>query len=171
MVYDMSEGFWSRWIMFNFPYTFKDKEEYLKMDDKTNIKLKDSNIIEKISTPSELSGLLNRFLQGYERLKNKGEFSNSIGTQAIKTFWIRKSNSFMAFAMDNLIEDYEGVITKKEMRRRYSIYCKEHKIVGKSDMIIKRVIQELYGAIEDRKIIGEYPNSEQTSVWSGLKWK
>lgn len=171
MVYDTSEGFWSRWILFNFPYTFKDANEYQQIQDKTNVKLKDNNIIDKITYPEELSGLLNNFLDGYDRLKANKCFSSSKSSEEIKTMWIRKANSFMAFAMDMIEEDVDSIIIKKEMRKRYSQYCKQHKLVGKSDIVIKRVLQELFGANEDRIMIGEYPHNEQAYVWQGVKWK
>jgi len=171
MVYDLSEGFWSRWILFEFPYTFRDEEDYNNLKDKTNIKIKDPTIIDKITSSEELSGLLNQFLDGYDRLKKKGTFSNSKGTKSIKEFWIRKSNSFMAFAMDLLEEDSDCTIPKKEIRRRYSQYCKKHKIMGKSDFVIKRVLQELFGANEERVRVGNYPDNEVVHVWQGVKWK
>lgn len=171
MVYDLSEGFWSRWILFNFPYTFKDKEEFNNLKDKLYVKVKDPFIIDKIVSSEELSGLLNQFLDGYDRLKQNNGFSSSKGTEEIKNYWIRKANSFMAFAMDKLVDDVESHISKKELRKRYSNYCKEHKLLGKSDIVIKRVLQEMFGTNDEKINVGQYPNNEQIWVWQGVKWK
>ena len=74
----------------------------------------------------------------------------------------------MAFCLDQIEDDYERYISKKSLRKKYTAYCKEHKINVKSDFIVKKVLQELYGVSEERKeILGE----TWEWVWSGVKWK
>jgi putative DNA primase/helicase len=165
MVYDTSRGFWDRWVLLEFPFCFVNKEEYDKAEDKSKLKIRDENIIEKITTEEELSGLLNKFLDGLTRLMLNRNFSLTKGTDEIKTLWIRKSNSFIAFCMDMLEEDYDGKISKKDLRKRYSHYCKEYKINSKSDFVIKRVLQDTYGANESQ----EWDSKDRS--WEGIKWK
>lgn len=168
MVYDNTKGFWDRWVLLEFPYTFIPKDQYDLAKDKANLKLRDDGIIEKISTPIELSGLLNKFLDGLDRLLQNKSFSSTKGSEEIKTLWIRKSNSFTAFALDMLVDEYDGFISKKELRKKYIEYCKLHKILPKSDFVIKKVMQEVYGASDERKNLG---NIEWEWVWSGIQWK
>lgn len=166
--YDNSRGFWDRWILLEYPYTFVSKEEYKENKDNPNIKLRDENIIDKITTPTELSGLLNRFLDGLNDITTNRNFSTSKGTEEVKTMWIRKSNSVMAFCMDMIEEEYDSFITKKQFRKRYVEYCKKHKIQVKSDYVIKRTLSEMFGASEDRKdVFGK----GYDRVWDGIKWK
>jgi putative DNA primase/helicase len=113
MVYDMTRGFWDRWVLLEFPYTFVPEEEYNKTTDKSLIKIRDEGIIEKISTPGEMSGLLNQALLGLNRLMTSKGFSFTLGTEEVKSKWIKKSNSFMAFCYDHIEEDSDGIITKK----------------------------------------------------------
>jgi len=167
MVYDNSKGFWDRWVLLEFPYTFITKEEYEKLIDKTNFKIRDEDIIEKITTTKEMSGLLNNFLDGLDRLNKNRDFSNTLGSDEIKNIWIRKSNSFTAFCMDNLESEYDTYISKKDMRKKYYEYCKKHKITQKSDYVIKRVLEELYGVVEcNKEIFGKWDKA-----WDGIKWK
>jgi putative DNA primase/helicase len=176
MVYDTSKAFWDRWVLLEFPFTFMNKEEIEKSSDKNNLKLRDEDIIEKISTPEEMSGFLNRCLDGLDRLIINKTFSSTKGSEDIKNLWIRKSNSFMAFALDRLTGDYDSEISKKKLRKEYLEYCKEHKINPKSDFVIKKVLQENFGISEERH---EIRNPEPLSgekegwhwVWSGIKWK
>lgn len=170
-VYDTSRGFWDRWILLEFPYTFVTKEEFESSKDKKLLKVKDENIINKIITAGELSGLLNQALDGLQRLNNNKKFSMTKGTNQIKELWIRKANSFIAFAFDFIEEDYDKHITKKEMRKHYSNYCKKHGVMGKSDFVIKKVLQEMFGANDERITIGKYPDNESIWVWQGVKWK
>jgi putative DNA primase/helicase len=171
MVYDNSKGFWDRWVLLEFPYTFLPQDEIDMAKDKTNLKLRDPNIIDKITTQEELSGLLNKFLEGLERIKKQKDFSYTKGSEYIKNLWIRKSNSFMAFCSDKIEEDYDGVIVKKELRKKYVEYCKIHKVVPKTDFVMKRTLQEMFGASEDKIQNSEMFLGKQEHVWTGVKWK
>lgn len=164
MVYDTSKGFWDRWVLIEFPFSFVTKEEIDKATDKSKLKLRDESIIERITTEEEMSGLLNKFLDGLARLMIQKGFSVTKGTEEIKTLWIRKSNSFIAFCMDKIEEDYDGKISKKDLRKRYAVYCKKHGVSTKSDFVVKRVLQENYGA-------NEMQGHDSERYWEGIKWK
>ena len=166
-VYDYSDGFWERWILLEFPYKFVDKSVYDSSKDKKNLKIRDTNIIEKITSKEEMSGFLNKALEGLQRCLVNKKFSYTIGTEEIKNKWIRMSNSFMAFCMDNIVEDYESKITKRKLRNMYKKYCSKHKIKGVGDKSIKATLQEMFGASEDRVVmeIGKYAEH----VWTGIK--
>jgi len=169
MVYDLTRAFWDRWVLIEFPFTFVTRAEYNSTPDKSLLRIRDENIIEKITTEEELSGLLNKFLTGLTRLIMTKDFSLTKGTKEIKDLWIRKSNSFIAFCMDYLEEDYDSKISKKELRKRYSQYCKTHKIPSKSDFVIKRVLQDMFGANE---IQGEFTFGKSWDrFWEGIKFK
>jgi putative DNA primase/helicase len=174
MVYDLSRGFWERWILLDFPYYFADKYLFDKTleKDRVNWKIKDDDILNKITTQEELSGLLNKFLDGLDRLILNNKFSTTIGSEEIKNTWIRRANSFISFCMDKLEGDFETHLSKKELRQEYNKYCKYHKVSGKSDKMIKTVLQEMFGVSEDRinqtTKLGDY-NYEW--CWTGIKWK
>jgi putative DNA primase/helicase len=169
MVYDSSRGFWDRWILLEFPFTFVPKDEYDRAEDKSLLKIRDEEIIQKIVTPEELSGFLNECLNALDRLLKQRHFSTTEGSEEVKTKWIRKSNSFMAFCLDKLEGCYEGKIRKRDLRQCYSNYCKEHKLVSKSDIVIKIVLQELYGVVEERIETSEL--NIRDWYWLGVKFK
>jgi len=171
MVYDLTKGFWDRWILLDFPYTFVTQDEYDKSEDKTRLKIKDDDIITKISTPEELSGLLNQAILGLNRLKENKRFSNTRGSEEVKSTWIRKSNSFIAFCWDNIIDEYDGRISKKELRKKYAGYCKQHKIPPKSEFVVKKVLQENYGAVEVRGHFSGDLENIRNDNWEGIQWK
>jgi putative DNA primase/helicase len=166
MVYDNSKGFWDRWVVLEFPYTFVPQHELENAPDKTNLKLRDESIIEKITTLQEMSGLLNQFLSGLDRILDNKGFSCTTGSDEIKKLWIRKSNSVMAFCLSHVEDHYDSYITKKEFRKRYTEFCKSHKITARSDFVIKRTLEELFGASEgQREVVGRWDR-----VWEGVKW-
>lgn len=168
MVYDLSKGFWDRWILMEFPHTFVTQSEYDEAKDKSFLRIKDPDIIKKITTDEELSGLLNQFLKGLQRVIKMKVFSISRGTEEVKNMWIRKANSFIAFAMDKIEEQSNGRISKKDLRKEYSVYCKKHKVSTKSDIVIKRTLEEMFGSIEGvhNDNLGKYDR-----IWEGIKWK
>lgn len=165
-VYDMSKGFWSRWVLLEFPYEFIKKEDYEKLSEPEREfkKIIDVNHIDKITTSGELSGLLNKALDGLDTLRKNKDFSYTTGSQEIKDFWIRKSNSFLAFCYDCVKEDENGFITKRDLRKHFSKYCKSLKLKGAGDTEIKANLEDLYGVIDSRKVV----NGEQEHVWVGI---
>ena len=168
-VYDHTDGFWDKWILLEFPYKFESKKVYDKIpiDERKMVKLKDPKIIDNIASDIELSGLLNKALDGLHRLLKNKSFSQTRGSKEIKDIWIRKSDSFSAFCIDTIEEHYDSFITKKDLRKRYFRYCKQHKLKGSGDKGIKITLEERYGVIESRK----YLHDEQERVWEGIKFK
>jgi len=169
MVKDMTKGFWERWILLDFPYTFITKEEYDKAnaEERMFLKIKDDDILIKISEPEEMSGLLNEAISGLHRLVGNNKFSTTEGSEEVKQRWIRKSNSFIAFCFDKIEDSPEGKISNKVLRKKYSEYCRLHKISPKSIFVIKKNLQEEYGAIEIRTL----DFGASSNVWEGIKWK
>jgi len=164
-VYDFSRGFWERWVLFEFPYTFVKQENYDKITEKKeNFKVMDPFIIDKLTTEEELSGLLNESLIALDRLLQQKDFSYSVSIEEIKKFWVRKSDSFTAFAMDHLEDSYEGIINKAFLRKIFNKYCKKHKIKGASDKNIKAVLEEMFGATESQESSGN-----RVRIWEGIK--
>jgi phage/plasmid-associated DNA primase len=165
----MSKGFWSRWIVIEFPFEFIPENEYNNMDvtKRDMKKILDPYHIEKIISEDEFSGLLNKALDCLDRIRENKVFSYSKGTEEIKKFWIRKSDSFIAFCFDNLEEDAESEITKKELRKSYHKYCAEHKLKGCSDKAMAITLQEMFGVIDNKR----YHNGITTYLWEGIKLK
>ena len=170
-VYDYSDGFWERWILLEFPYYFADEDIYndTKEENRKNWRVKNPNIISEITTATELSGFLNQAIIGLHRLFNNKKFSYSTGTEEVKNKWIRKADSFMAFCMDSLEPSYENKIRKKDLRKKYHKYCKDHKVPGVSDISIKITLQEMFGVIDDYVSIDGF--SGQEYCWIGVKLK
>ena len=163
-VYDTTDGFWTKWVLLQFPYKFVTQKEYNSTEDKSKLKIIDTDIIEKISTPEELSGLLNLALDSLDRILQQKDFSYSKGTKEVREMWIRQSDSFSAFCMDCLEESSEGKVLKKDLRKKYHIYCKKHRVRGSSDKVIKITLENNFGVIESR-------NMENGYFWEGITFK
>lgn len=168
-IYDMTEGFWSKWVLIDFPYKFISQEEYNKLDNKDRVdkKIIDIDIINKLTTQEELSGLLNVALDSLKVIIKQKDFSVSKGTKEVKDLWIRKSDSFMAFCIDDIEEDEESQISKDDLRKAYNKYIRKHKSKGirvASDKGIKATLSEKYGVWDSQ-------DSERVYYWNGIKFK
>ena len=165
--YDVSLAFWSRWCILEFPFTFLPVDEFdsLPEAERQNVKIADKDIIPKLTTPEELSGLLNAGLDGLARLFKQGDVSQTKSTEEIKKFWIRQSDSFQAFLLDCCsFDDYDVVMTKKELAAAYEAYCKFHKVRAASSKHIRNLLNS-WGIFDDRVTI----NGKVERVWYGIK--
>jgi len=172
-VYDSSDGFWERWLLFEFPYKFVDQKVYdlLSDEDKKNCKIKDVNIINKITSKEEMSGLLNKALDGLQRLLDNQCFSYSKSLTEVKDMWVRKSDSFEAFCIDNINEQFDAYVPKKIIRKMFVNYCKEHNLKGASDVAIKARLENEFGVTEDRIDLKMFGFSEREHCWNGINLK
>lgn len=165
---DLTPAFFNRWQYFDFPYCFLPQDEInkLKEKDKANVKLRDPTIIKKLTTSEELSGLLNWALEGLDRLLKQSNFSSSETWQEVKDMWLRRSDTAMAFILDSVIEAYDDYIIKKDFRKKYAQYCKEHRIKPVLDKSLRNTLT-VFGASEERLSIA----GNQTYVWSGISFR
>ena len=164
---DKTVAFFNRWILVDFPYTFVSKQEFDSYNDNKLLKIADPDIVAKLTSEVELTGLLNWALEGLDRLFLNNGFSHSKTTENVKEMWLRRSDSFAGFLMDELVEDWDSMISKGELRRAYSLYCRSHKLTGVSDISIKITLSTTWGVIEDR-YRGE---GSQIPYWKGIKFK
>ena len=170
-VYDYSDGFWERWLLIEFPYKFVNQDVYDKAteEERKMWKIKDPEIIDKITDAGEMSGLLNMAVLGLHRILKEKKFSYTTGTAEVKNKWIRMADSFMAYCMDNLVEDYDARVTKKELRQRYKKYCATHKVGGVSDKAIKATLQEMFGCMDE--FVTPSGICNQQWCWTGVRFK
>lgn len=168
--YDTTPAFWNRWILLEFPYTFLSQKEMENRGRDDSVKLADPNIIEKLTTPDELSGLLNEALDGLDRLRKQGDFSYSKNTEEVKNMWIRKSDSFASFFMDRCKKAFGSYIKKEDLSKAYLEYCAKHNLKPMGTHSIKYTL-EYNGCWEDRKVEYDDTHNDRSyvRVWFGLE--
>lgn len=170
ITYDLSDGFFRRWLIIDFPYRFLDPEDIQEIpeEERGNVKLKDPEIINKLIDTIELSGFLNWCLDGYERLKYQKRFTNGQTIQNVKKTWIRKSSSIQAFIMDYVEENFSGIIYKIEFKQKYLEYCKRHKLKVFGDKAIKNALTKEFAVQEVRPW---NDGNSRPEAWEGIRFK
>lgn len=170
---DFSNAFWERWVFLVFPFTFEPQEvldelkKTLSEKEFSKYKLRDPDIVQKIITQEELDGLLNLALEGLKRLKENRKFTSSKSAEETKQMWIREADSFHAFCLENIEQEPDYCIVKKELKKRYQKYCKQHRCVPETDKSMLHTLTRFFGAMDDRRVI----EGEQEYIWDGICFK
>jgi len=175
---DLTDAFFNRWIILDFKFQFRLQKEYDVMvkehkegklsDEEFRLyKLADPSIIKKITSKEEMDGLLIWALDGLKRLLDSGDFSSKNTTKMVRDIWIRKSDSFMAFCMDCIEEDYDSYVIKKDLSAAYSQYCKRFELKPCTSKWIKGILEGNYGASSGQTTL----DSDRVWIWSGIKLK
>lgn len=173
---DLTDAFFNRWIILDFKFQFRLKKEYdiicqeykdnkIEEADFKLYKLADPSKIKKITSKEEMDGLLIWALDGLQRLLDSGDFSSSNTTQMVRELWIRKSDSFMAFCMDCIEENYDSYIIKKDLSAAYSQYCKRHELKPCNGRWIKTILEGNYGSSSAQRNLDD----ERPHVWTNIK--
>lgn len=173
--YDTTDAFWERWVYFRFPFTFLPQEDIEKKkkeepeSEHWKYKLRDPDIVEKLCTPNELSGLLNKAIEGLHRVRESKRFTTSRSAEEVKWFWICESDSFLAFALQHIQQEFDSCVTKEDMRKAYQLFCKVNKVIPESEKSMKRTLLRNFAVLDDdaRRTI----NDEQERVWGGVAFK
>jgi hypothetical protein len=106
-------------------------------------------------------------LEGFDRLLKTSGFSYSKNTKEVEKLWLRKSSSFTGFCMDCLEEEYSSIISKKDLRYKYVIYCRKNKLRIATDKIIKNHLETSFGCYDSQKTI----DGVRERFWEGINFK
>lgn len=168
MSYDISSGFWQRWLLITLPYTFwyDHQIEAVPDNEKHKYKTRIDDIIEKITTADELEGLLNLALKGLDDVLGGNSYSYKYTSEEVQTLWVRESDSFAAFFMDCCEIKYDHRIKKQELKKAYSKYCRDHKLKLLGDKRIKAHLEE-NGCFDERVT----SMGEDFYVWDNIGFK
>jgi P4 family phage/plasmid primase-like protien len=137
-------AFWNRINLRNFTKKYGGKP---KPDDPKELQA-------KLTTPDELSGILNWGLEGLKRLKANGwRFSNAKSLEEVRESYKRKSDPVWAFLNEYVIEDFEAVVSKEDLWNAFRKYCKQESIPMISrDLFFKTVPEKVKVTSEYRKV-------------------
>jgi putative DNA primase/helicase len=137
----------------------------LSDEEKTKVRLKDPDIMSKLTTSEEMSGLLNEALLGLDRLLNQKDFSSTLSSRQLEELWQRKSNSIVSFIKEYVIEDETTEVTKDDFRKVYYKYCRQYGLPVASDKEIKHELNQQIDSYDTFQPHG----GRKTAVWTGFR--
>lgn len=167
--YDITRGFFRRWLILECPFRFCDADELKDFKAKgiKNVKLKDTEIIDKISSDEEFSGLFNFALAGLRRILKNKSFSTCGSVDSIKEKWMRSSNSLFAFCEDAIEKDSDKYVLKEDFQVAYNNYCNEHGLKIEGSKFSHQYLTRDMSAVESRPFI----DGEKKRIWKGIGFK
>jgi putative DNA primase/helicase len=130
---DESYAFFRRWILLSFPNTFEGD-------------LCNSNIIEDITTPEELSGFFNWAMEGLQRLLTNGDFSYGKTVEDVAEQYKTLSDPIYAYVHEFLICKAGEYIFKDDLYQSYIEWAKKQQLpITPKNTFTSEISKHLYG--------------------------
>ncbi|UOR12185.1 DNA primase family protein [Halobacillus amylolyticus] len=155
--YDNTDAYFRRWIIIPFPNTFKGKD-------------RDENLLHKLTTDEALSTLLNKALEGIQRLVSNGfRFSENQSTKEMLNQYIQQSDNIVSFIDEccQLGNDNKGKpmkVTTTKLYDAYKEYCSINGYRASSNGDFNKHIENKFDAEKKRGSI----KGSRKLIWSGL---
>lgn len=145
---------WSRFIIIDFP------NQFLDSNSKT-----DKNILAKLTSEAELSGLLNRALDGLDRLFKNGVFTSSITPEETREKYLDRSDPFYRFVNTCLTEgEHSDFISRTDMFNCYKGFCSSNNVAPPTQSKFTRDFNAFIGTYAQWIKPGAFMNVEGDSV-------
>lgn len=148
---DDTLAFYRRWIILNFPHKFEGDNC-------------DPQKLEKLTTPQELSGLLNWALEGLQRLLTNGDFSHSMTAEETQRYYTRLASSVAYYLEENIEENPDGWVSKDELYSHYTSWCRNNNLPITPKNIFSKEIHQYVTVREERRTV----DKRQVRGWRGI---
>ena len=132
----------------------------------------DRAILDKLTTPEELSGLAWKCLEVLKDMKDRGFcFTYDPIPEKIAELYEDMSNPLAKFIKDECEEDGDGIIFKFEFNQRFREWLKTNKIRIWSDTEIGRMMKKMGYEETKSKYYAPDGSHKWYRAWVGLKWR
>lgn len=154
---DRTYAFYRRWTLIPFEKTFREGDNA------------DVNLSEKLTTPEELSGILNRALIGLRRLFNKDKPSFTVPIQVSNALDdYQKKNDVVAEFIDECVERLpEARIEKKYLYRAFKFWCNNKGYTHLSEKIMVESLKRIVPNIGEVRSSSSFGKSSPR-CWTGI---
>jgi P4 family phage/plasmid primase-like protien len=138
---DLTDGYYRRWLIIPFEKKFT--------PDTADVKL-----IDKLTTPSALSTLLNYAIEGLKRLERNGKFSNSPTIAKAVAKYRATNDNIMLFVEEYCVLGENRSCPTKDLYDAYKNWCLESGLHHCGKPTFNKRLAEIY-KIERKRIHGE----------------
>lgn len=162
---DLTDAFFERWIIVDFPYKFAWKPsnniEKQKVDEET--------LLDELTSSEEMNGFFNLALESLKRLIDNRKFSYNKTSDEIEDKYKKSANLIYGFVKEWCEEDLEAQIPKSLL---YNFYVRYSKIKKQPPFEIKKFGKEIMKFVP---LIETHPyyeeENKQIEAWKGIKIK
>lgn len=149
IVNDDTDAFYRRWTLISFPNQFLGDDA-------------DPQLIDKLTTDTELSGLFNWSIDGLQRLLKNGRFTNEKTLEDIKEEFVLKSDPIKAFIHYQIVDDSNAEVSKSDVYEAYVNLCKEKKLRPLANNVFSREIKKSLPFIREGR-------TGKERFWKGIR--
>jgi len=153
-VLDDTDAFYRRWIFITFSHKFEGPNC-------------NPNLLQELTTPEELSGLLNFVLEGLKRLLTQNQFTHSDSTEELREHYTKLSNPLKAFIEECCEIAPDKWVVKKTFYEAYCQYCNAGKFPIKDQGRLKGEFAKAGYIIEDYRP-GKEGEKNRPRAWKGI---
>jgi putative DNA primase/helicase len=139
--HDSSQAFFDRWIIVPFNQRLRGSKQERQQDD----------LLAELTTPRELSGLLNRALDGLERLRQTGRFTLNDATQHAGEEFRAAADSVAGFIADRCTIEPTAQATRSQLWSAYRDWCTNNNRRPVSSQRFHSRLRELAQFTEDNE--------------------
>ncbi len=154
---DLTDAFFRRWIVIEFPNQFNEGDE------DTN-----PNLPHCLINEENMSGLLNWALNGLERIKNQGGFSKTKSRKEIKEQWIMETDSLRAFLNKATTTETDKHIKKDTFMEAYKNFCSENNLYTEKKAQVTKRIPSIKPEVQ---IYRPGTGENRSRAWKNLAWE
>jgi phage/plasmid-associated DNA primase len=170
---DESDAFFNRWMIVFFGQLFieRDAKDGYMVDGRLpeNIHVKDERIVEKLTTPEMLSGILNILLDRARLVAAVGNIPNAPSIEQTRNAWLSNSDFTKRFLDQTVTFDGENRVPREELYQRYARWSLHIKITPDSQTEFNKKVRRI-GAIDlDAKPSGR--RGMTIKSWKGIRYK
>ena len=144
-----SDAIWRRLVIVDFPNQFMGAKA-------------DNDLVNKLTTAEELSGLLNAALEALQRLRQQKTFSVGVSLESVRRQYLLNSNPVPIFIEERCDRDIKASVAKDDLYDAFLQFCEDTgtNILGK----------KAFGArLNAMQIATEGQDPLHTHIWRGLK--
>ena len=149
---DNSRGFWRRWLTISFPNEISDTK-------------KDEDLIDKLTSEQEMSGLLNIAIAGLQRLVARGHFEEVASIRETLDAYRQVSDPVMAFLREECLVDPRMTAHKDALYQTYRQWCDES---GHRALSRQKFNGELLAKVPGLRLVRLGEKGNGIRAWQGL---
>ena len=131
----------------------------------------DPRLQEKLTTESELSGILNWALTGLKRCLERGRLAEPGDAAERKELYLAMSDPVTGFYNEHITEDRESFEIKQDVINAFFQYCKNKGFVPKSDRTFYEDFKKItmLRNYTPKLYTEEHPEGKQIAAWRGIQ--
>lgn len=146
------DAFYNRWLTVVFPNQIPREEQ-------------DRDLVSKLTTPSELSGILNWAIEGYQRLQSRGYFSGERPPDETRALWNKNGGSIERFIHEHLELVPDEKIPKEIVYVAYQEFAESLGATPESQNMLTRKLKSVDGVDDGQRRF----NSGRKHAYIGVK--